>query len=195
MKIEKEEKTEKIDTSNMGYLISHIVKHISLPEFIEDETGEAITWTRTELSGKCCCPLHNETLPSFHIDLKDDVWFFHCFGCGDGGTIINFCKSYHELPTKKDAIFYLCNKYKIKNTSELILEGIKNLHIKTDIKRKIENENIVSSNQCRRLMQKDFNKNKDWVMEAYKKLNQGMEDNDSEIIRKVGQDALNRLMS
>ena len=35
-----------------------------------------------------CCPLHNEKTPSFYVD--DNKGFFHCFGCGRGGDLIQF---------------------------------------------------------------------------------------------------------
>ena len=33
----------------------------------------------------CCCPLHDESTASFHIDEARQIW--HCFGCGLGGDV------------------------------------------------------------------------------------------------------------
>ncbi len=35
-----------------------------------------------------CCPFHNEKTPSFHIE--EQKGFYHCFGCGEHGTAIDF---------------------------------------------------------------------------------------------------------
>ncbi len=35
----------------------------------------------------CCCPLHNEKVPSFVIYVATNSWY--CFGCGRGGSIID----------------------------------------------------------------------------------------------------------
>ena len=35
-----------------------------------------------------CCPFHGEKTPSFHIIPATQVW--HCFGCGAGGSVIDF---------------------------------------------------------------------------------------------------------
>lgn len=35
-----------------------------------------------------CCPFHNEKTPSFAV--SSDKRIFHCFGCGKGGSVINF---------------------------------------------------------------------------------------------------------
>ena len=34
---------------------------------------------------KALCPLHQETKPSFYLDLELGIW--HCFGCGRGGSL------------------------------------------------------------------------------------------------------------
>lgn len=35
------------------------------------------------------CPLHTENTGSFKLSLKDNKWLFKCFGCNDGGSIID----------------------------------------------------------------------------------------------------------
>ncbi len=36
------------------------------------------------------CPFHEDTNPSFHVSQKDNIWLWHCFGCNQGGTIIDY---------------------------------------------------------------------------------------------------------
>ena len=35
----------------------------------------------------CCCPLHDETTPSFTFNPGKNLW--KCFGCGAGGSVID----------------------------------------------------------------------------------------------------------
>ncbi|GHT64224.1 DNA primase [Spirochaetia bacterium] len=42
-----------------------------------------------------CCPFHNEKTPSFTVD--PDKKMYHCFGCGQGGGIINFIMEMDKL--------------------------------------------------------------------------------------------------
>jgi hypothetical protein len=44
---------------------------------------------------KALCPLHNEKTPSFTIYTNTNSW--HCFGCGVGGSVIDFVMAYFEL--------------------------------------------------------------------------------------------------
>lgn len=185
----------KIDLSELRFLEQHIVETIDLPEFIETEAGTTIRWHVREQSGKCCCPLHNEQKPSFNINLMEDAWVFHCFGCGAKGTIVHFCRDFHGLRNKLEAIYYLCQKYNIKNTDDLILEGIKKVGVKIDEQRLLENSNILVSNQCRLLLRKDYSLHSKWVLNAFKRLNLAMDQGDKVEVDKIGYEASQRMNS
>ena len=44
---------------------------------------------------KACCPFHEEKTPSFYVNPVRQ--FFYCFGCGKGGTVVNFLMEYSNL--------------------------------------------------------------------------------------------------
>ena len=44
---------------------------------------------------KALCPLHNEKSPSFTVYPKTNSW--HCFGCGAGGSVIDFAMAFYGL--------------------------------------------------------------------------------------------------
>lgn len=182
--------------TDLFYLTEHLVKCTDLPEFIETESGVDLKWDSSRTSAVCACPMpdHSETKPSFHITLmEDDVWLYHCFGCQAKGTIIHFCKEFFDLRNSLEAINYLIKYYKVDGVEDLILQGIKNVSKKVNFERQIENANILSSNQCRMLLRKDFKKNNKWVSEAYKRLNQALLDGDYEEVEQIGYEASKRM--
>ena len=66
-----------------------------------------------------CCPFHNEKTPSFHV--VPDRKMYHCFGCGNGGSVINFYMEIEKL-SFYDAVVALAKKVGV----ELIFEGNSN---------------------------------------------------------------------
>jgi len=49
---------------------------------------------------EACCPLHSESTPSFTIFTgKDGAQRFHCFGCGEGGDVIDFVQKIQGVTT------------------------------------------------------------------------------------------------
>lgn len=57
------------------------------------------------------CPFHNEKTPSFSVN--PERGFFHCFGCGAGGTVFNFIMKVEGL-TFPEAIESLARRYGIR---------------------------------------------------------------------------------
>jgi len=184
-----------LDLSELRYLMGHIVKALSLPDFVEEEAGVRLLWTQPDLSAKCCCPLHEENEPSMHINYREDAWVYHCFGCGAKGTIIHFCKEFHGLRNKLESVYYLCQKYNIQNSSDLILEGIKKVGVKVDQQRVLENANILVSNQCRILLRKDYDLHSKWVASTYRRLNTALQTGKKKHIDKLSYEASNRMRS
>jgi DNA primase len=56
------------------------------------------------------CPFHNEKTPSFTVNLERG--FFHCFGCGAGGTVFDFLMKIEGL-TFPEALQSLASRYGI----------------------------------------------------------------------------------
>lgn len=58
----------------------------------------------------CCCPLHDETTPSFRY--YPDTNTFYCFGCNAGGDIIQLHRLFSSsiwgvMPSYKESLDYL----------------------------------------------------------------------------------------
>ncbi len=76
-------------------------------------------YTRLERRGTDwwgCCPFHNEKTPSFHVVPSRKM--YHCFGCGQGGSAINFVMEIEKLGFM-DAVVQLAKKTGV----EVIYEG------------------------------------------------------------------------
>ncbi|MFP4314308.1 MAG: DNA primase [Alphaproteobacteria bacterium] len=63
---------------------------------LSDVIGARIQVTRAGREFKACCPFHKEKTPSFTIN--DDKQFYHCFGCGAHGNVIDFVMQHDNLP-------------------------------------------------------------------------------------------------
>ncbi|GEO26840.1 DNA primase [Alicyclobacillus acidoterrestris] len=55
---------------------------------IVDVVSDYVQLRRSGRSYSGLCPFHNERTPSFSV--SQDRGMYHCFGCGAGGTVINF---------------------------------------------------------------------------------------------------------
>ena len=74
---------------------------------IVDVVGAYVSLTYKGGSYWACCPFHNEKTPSFHCD--KDKQFYHCFGCGKGGSVINFIMEIENLGYR-DAVAFLARR-------------------------------------------------------------------------------------
>lgn len=54
------------------------------------------------------CPFHNEKTPSFSVN--PDLKLYHCFGCGKGGTVLNFIMEMDKL-TFPEAVESLAKRF------------------------------------------------------------------------------------
>lgn len=62
---------------------------------LSDVIGKKMRLTRAGREFKGCCPFHNEKTPSFYVN--DDKQFYHCFGCGAHGSVIDFTMRHDNL--------------------------------------------------------------------------------------------------
>lgn len=84
-------------------LISEIVN-------ANDLVSIASSYVQLKKSGRdfsACCPFHREKTPSFHISA--DKQLYHCFGCGAGGSVIQFVMAAENLDFP-DAVRFLAEK-------------------------------------------------------------------------------------
>ena len=78
---------------------------------IDEVVGDFIPLKKRGVNLIGLCPFHNEKTPSFNVNPARNI--FKCFGCGKGGTSVNFIME-HEHSTYPDALRYLAKKYNIE---------------------------------------------------------------------------------
>lgn len=78
---------------------------------IEEVVGDFVTLRRRGVNLIGLCPFHNEKTPSFTVSPAKNIC--KCFGCGKGGTPVNFIMQ-HEHLSFPDALRYLAKKYNIE---------------------------------------------------------------------------------
>ncbi len=71
--------------------LDELRNRLTLSEII----GRRVTVRRAGRESKACCPFHHEKTPSFTIN--DDKQFYHCFGCGAHGDVINFIMEHDNI--------------------------------------------------------------------------------------------------
>ncbi|MCX6275655.1 MAG: DNA primase [Bacteroidetes bacterium] len=84
---------------------------------IDEVVGEFVNLKKRGVNLIGLCPFHNEKTPSFNVNPARNI--YKCFGCGKGGTSVNFIIE-HEHLSYPDALRYLAKKYNIEIEEEQI---------------------------------------------------------------------------
>lgn len=71
------------------------IEKVLLNNDIVDVISQYVDLKRTGSSYKGLCPFHNEKTPSFTVSPSKQL--YHCFGCGEGGDVINFIMKKNDL--------------------------------------------------------------------------------------------------
>src|ERR1700722_19936300 len=77
---------------------------------IVEIVGAQVRLKRTGRNLVGLCPFHNEKTPSFSLNAERG--FFHCFGCGAGGAVVDFVLRI-AAPTCAEALQSLARRYGI----------------------------------------------------------------------------------
>ena len=177
---------------NIPQLFEYVKCKIDFVNFLEVYIGCTIK----KMGGdrfSCKCPFsdHKDSKASFNVNYKeeDGVWLYNCFGCNSGGTIIDFCKKYYGLETSMESLELLANKYNLDEEKTLNFKPRK----RTNWKKKLELAHILTASQCRKLLEKDYNKHSVWIADYYKQLNKALDGNDIQSVENIGFKALKRM--
>lgn len=91
----------------MGYKINEeLIEKIHDRSDIVDIVSRYVRLKKTGSNYVGICPFHNEKTPSFTVSQTKQL--FHCFGCGEGGDVINFIMKAENL-SFVDAVKHLAD--------------------------------------------------------------------------------------
>lgn len=88
-----------------------VIQRIKDRADIVDHVGRVVVLKKQGNRLWGCCPFHQEKTPSFTV--RPQTGTFHCFGCGVGGTVIDFVMQSERLPLM-DAVEKLAKEYAIE---------------------------------------------------------------------------------
>ncbi len=94
-----------------AFFPDELVSEIIAANDIVDIVSGYVRLKRSGSSYMGCCPFHREKTPSFHVSA--DKQLYHCFGCGAGGSVIQFIMNAEGLDFP-DALRFLAEKAGIR---------------------------------------------------------------------------------
>ena len=177
--------------------ISEILKKMNLADFIEREAN--VSFNKVGGRYMCICPMpfHRDSKPSFGVgENKDGIWLYNCFGCGSGGTILDFVKDYFDINSFEEAVVFLMERFEIQSDTELVARALKEAKVTIDFDATLECEHIQAATACRILLRKNKG-NQDvesWVGNAYRKMNSLLKEKNIKGISKIRSEAISKFV-
>jgi DNA primase len=139
-----------------------IFSQSDFPSFLEQEIGVKLVRLE-EGKYKCRCPFpfHRDLKPSFSLDYIDGGWKWYCYGCAEGGTIVEFVQKYYSI-SYEESIEKICSIFEISNDPQSCIEAMKRTEGIRPQRKEIEAEHILLSHTCRHLL-RDYPDDKDTI--------------------------------
>lgn len=79
----------------MAFLTTDEVNELKASVNIADLISQYVALSRNGKNYLGLCPFHSEKTPSFNVNAEKG--FYHCFGCGKSGDVIEFLKGYKQI--------------------------------------------------------------------------------------------------
>ena len=79
----------------MGTIPTETIEQVATANDIAEVIGSYFPLKRAGSNYKALCPFHQEKTPSFTVSPARQT--FHCFGCGDGGSVFRFVMEYEHV--------------------------------------------------------------------------------------------------
>ena len=132
-----------------SYIPDELIAEITAANDIVDVASSYMKLKRSGNGYKGLCPFHGEKTPSFHI--SPDKQLYHCFGCGAGGSVLQFIMNIENLDFV-DAVKLLASKANIAipegdspETSDRMHRRRKNIYNINSVTAKFYHTNLMKS--------------------------------------------------
>ena len=102
-----------------GFFSEELVSEVISANDIVDVISGYVRLKRSGSSYMGCCPFHREKTPSFHVSA--DKQLYHCFGCGVGGSVMQFIMAAEGLDFP-DALRFLAERAGIRLPDDASIE-------------------------------------------------------------------------
>jgi len=79
----------------MPFIDKDFINDLSTRVDIVEIINKRVNLKKAGKDYKACCPFHNEKTPSFTV--APDKQIFHCFGCSESGSAIDFVMKHDHL--------------------------------------------------------------------------------------------------
>lgn len=93
-----------------AYYPDELISEVIAANDLVDVASSYMKLSRSGSGYKGLCPFHGEKTPSFHI--SPDKQLYHCFGCGAGGSVLQFVMNIESLDFV-EAVKFLAERAKI----------------------------------------------------------------------------------
>ncbi|MBQ9280468.1 MAG: hypothetical protein IJ215_05465 [Clostridia bacterium] len=119
----------------MAFYSNDVIEEVKSANDIVDVVSKYVNLRRRGNTFVGLCPFHHEKTASFSV--SSDKQIFHCFGCGVGGSVINFIMKIENIGFQ-EAIEYLAETAGISlpATSNFDLEMSKDELVKLEANKK-----------------------------------------------------------
>lgn len=116
-----------------------VIQEVAEKNDIYDVVSKYVHLKKAGASYIGLCPFHNEKTPSFSVSVQRGI--YKCFGCGEGGDVINFTMKIENL-SFADAV------KKLAADANILLPEVKYKDNKSSETRKESKQRVLSVNLC-----------------------------------------------
>jgi DNA primase len=132
-------------------------------------------------------------VPNSHsFVLEDHILTGNCFGCGSGGTIVDFCMDFWALDTLSQALSLIARKMDLGSKEDMIGNAVRNIRVAVDEEKRLETQHIQAADCCNTVLRKypDREDIRQWIAIKYRQMNEMLEKNDVSGLYQVFSDAV-----